>query len=110
MHSLGDKLRARGLGEAIVGRIMRLNPDPKPFDILRGLHLAPTLHREALRADVLGKRDFIVKVGRDAWDRLPKHCVRKNGRRKYVTREAVLDKLWMLPDNHPARILNHEQR
>jgi hypothetical protein len=43
----------------------------------------------------MGKGKFIHKHGREAWGRLPKYAIIKDGKRSYITREAYLDNLWM---------------
>jgi hypothetical protein len=47
--------------------------------------------------DHMGKGRFIKTYGRDAWNRLPRSAIVKEGKRAFVTREAILDNLWMAP-------------
>lgn len=88
-------MRERGIGEAVRARVLRLNPNPRDGEILRGWHPAPTAARFCLYNDVVSKRAFIRKHGRDAWDRLPRDAIHRDGRRAYVTRYAIEDRLWL---------------
>lgn len=80
-------LRARGVSEAILERVIRLNPNPVEGERLRGLHLTAMESREMFWLyDCIGKGEFLRRYGRDAFARVPRQHLRKRGRRVYVTR------------------------
>jgi hypothetical protein len=81
---------------------LRLNPVPLDQGAcLRGYHP----HRRASDHwhGYIGKREFIRRNGREAWAALPHAFVLHDGHRKRVSRETELDRLWMLPPDHPMR-------
>jgi|SRR6202035_3499440 len=83
-------------------RLLRLNPPPLyEGKRLRGYH--PHRRTSEPWGNLVGKRQFIVRYGRHAWAALPRFTVLHNGHRKAVSRETVLDNLWMLPHDHPLR-------
>ena len=94
IHEIARVMKERGIGETVRYRALRLNPGHREGDVLRGWHPAPTLHSMRFVQDVVGKREFISRFGRDAWGQLLKSSIVKNGRRAYVKRYAVEDHLW----------------
>lgn len=85
----------------VVERVLRLNP--MGFDqgtIPRGWNrrLSPARCRGAI-----GKRQFIAIFGRAAWEAIPDACLYRQGRRVYVHREAVEDRLWLVGPDDPLR-------
>lgn len=81
----------------IRARILRINPNYEPGAWLNGWHPGFTVSRECAYRRVMTKGQFIRKHGREAWNILRNHHPRawyRLGRRFFVTREAVEDRLW----------------
>lgn len=71
-------------------RIRRMNPDHrgiKPYQQIRGYHP----RRKPINMDVIGPKAFIAKYGRDAYRSIPNAAFIRNGHRKFVTAEYVMD-------------------
>jgi hypothetical protein len=95
-------LRHRGVGEAIIERVLRLNYDPQPGVRLRGIHFVR--HGDPRWAwGCISKGEVIRRHGRAAWEAMPRSLIHKQGRRSYVSRETVADSLWLVPANDPLR-------
>lgn len=91
----------------VAERILRLNPDPSPGSLLRGYH--PSARTTGIYMQFIGKREFLRKYGRAAWDALPRMCIRQDGHRKAVSWEDCADMVWLLPAAHPARFATREK-
>lgn len=94
-------LRARHVGERIIERIVRLNPNGAPEGtFLRG---AKPISRYRWGAYV-SRGKFIRKHGRRAWEAMPHGLKHKDGKREYITWEDFLDNIHVLYDgSHPPR-------
>ncbi len=95
-------MERKGMAPEVRARIRRLNTNYREGDVIRGYHPAWQASREYWR-DIVSKSRFIRNYGRDAWAALPSGVIRKNGKRCYVDRAAVEDRLWVLPADHPGR-------
>lgn len=54
-----------------------------------------------LYSSCVSKGKFIKMKGRAAWDNVPKRAVVKDGKRAYITQEAFLDNVWLVPHATP---------
>lgn len=88
---LAETLKRHHVGDAIAERVLRLNPNPRPGEGLRGIHRRMNLR---WHTGAMPKGEFIATFGRAAFDALPKHALFKSGKRRWVTREAVRERLW----------------
>lgn len=99
MHTIADiaeRMKQRGIGDRVIARVVRLNPKcPHPGVMLRGIHFAPTAKLTRWQRDDVSKGAIIREFGRDVWGRIPADCIRKDGKRAYITRAAYLDRVWM---------------
>jgi hypothetical protein len=73
----------------VIDRIVRLNPNPKEGEMLRGWHPARHVGRMWHR-DVIGKGAFIRKYGRIEYELLPEQAIIKDGKRVYIMRQYAL--------------------
>lgn len=80
----------RGFGEALIERVVRLNPNPVPGCQLRGLNLSRN-RDGAFYRDLISKGASIRQRGRQWFDGLPKHLHVKCGKRVYIARETFQD-------------------
>lgn len=80
----------------MIARVVRLNPDYQEGAWCRGTRHAMTARRMMFERGLVSKARFIRDHGRDAWSRFPHQALAKEGRRKYVRAEAVVDRVWML--------------
>jgi hypothetical protein len=82
-RDLEQRLRARKVGEAIIERVLRLNPEPRVGVRLRGLH-----YKEGaawgLPRGLIQKGEVLRRYGREAWARIPRERWVKDGRRVWV--------------------------
>lgn len=92
---LEDAMERRGMKPEVRARIRRLNPRYIGAGRIRGYRERETLSLMHCSIDVMGKREFITKYGRAAWDKLLPDEMFRSGKRRYVYREAVLDNVWM---------------
>lgn len=86
----------RGIGRRhpeVRERILRLNPVWHEGSSLRGWR---PKHNPCFVQDLVGKREFIERYGRAAWEQTPNGEKIKYGRRHYVTRVFVEDNMWMI--------------
>lgn len=96
-------MKERGVGEARMARIIRLNPNGFPQGTIpRGYGQPARLNWATWQ---IGKGRFIREHGRAAWDALPAIAKSKQGKREWVSEEAVVDRAWEFPPDHPARAL-----
>lgn len=95
---LEKSMARKGMSPQVRARVRRLNPNPQLGELLRGWHPTRTLNRIRWLEDCIGKREFITKFGRNAWDKLPGYAIRKEGRRAYVSRYTVEDNVWLTPE------------
>lgn len=86
-------LQKRGVGTAIIERVLRLNPVLVEGQRLRGIHFKDQ-DNPCWLLGAYSKGAFIAKFGRDAFNAIPKHRLIKRGRRVWVEREAVEDRIW----------------
>lgn len=89
---LREMLGRRHVSPAIIDRVVRLNPQHVRGQNLRGIHYKPN---PRWLSGWYGKGEFIAKHGAEAWARIPKACKHKQGRREFVSREAVQDQVWL---------------
>lgn len=87
-------MKQRDIGQAVISRVVRLNPTYHEGCRIRGAHGLTSKSYRSMRGDV-SKGTVIRKFGRQAWDRMPPDCVIKEGKRAYITREAFEDNVWM---------------
>lgn len=81
------------VSEPILARIMRLNTGWQPATRLRGIRR--TSHEfDAFWGAWVPKGEFIRKNGRDAFNAIPHHLLVKRGRRRWVARHAVEERVW----------------
>ncbi len=93
----------RGVGAARIERVLRLNPNGvEAGTIPRGIGQRARLHWASWQ---IGKGRFIREFGRKAWDDLPAIAKGKQGKRAFVSQEAIVDRAWEFPPDHPARKL-----
>ncbi len=73
--------------------------------MIRGWHPAYSLKRETFwHCAGIGKREFLTKFGREAFNDLPRWAIRrKHGRHVIVSMEDVQDQIWTIPANHACR-------
>lgn len=91
----------RGVGAARRERILRLNPNGVlPGTWPRGMGQPARFNWASWQ---IGKGRFIREYGRAAWDALPPVCKGKQGKREWVSMEAVEDRAWEFSASHPAR-------
>lgn len=82
-------------GPAVRERILRLNCTIAPGQRPRGWNPQPTKLAREWNSGAVSKGDFIRKFGRATWDRIPREYYVRDGKRCYLTREAVMDRVWM---------------
>lgn len=94
--NLEQVLIQRKITPAVRERILRLNPNPREGQLLRGYH--PNNHFRYWRytLDCVPKGEFIRKHRRKAWDALPNGLKYKDGRRRWVSRKTLLDNEWKI--------------
>ena len=102
MRDLETAMERQGMAPEVRARLRRLNPNYQEGDLIRGWHPAWQAKR-LFWLDIVPKSKFIRAHGREAWQALPPGAIRKNGKRCYIERRVVEDRLWMLPTNHPGR-------
>jgi hypothetical protein len=86
LAALVDALRARKISEAIIERVIRLNPNFNPGCYARGLHLTGREKAEMFwMSGSIQKGEFIQRYGREAFASIPSDGLCKRGRRVYVT-------------------------
>lgn len=90
-----ERMQQRGLGAELIARVMRLNPNPEPGVMLRGIHLASTAKDRRWQYGDVSKGEVIRRRGRSAWDAVPKGLIRRDGKRAYISRDAFEDNVWM---------------
>jgi len=90
LNDLIYKMRRRHVGEPIIARVKRLNPEYYEGTIPRGIHYKKTLKHRSMTADLMGKRAFISRFGRAAFDAAPSRAIFKDGRRVGISYEYVL--------------------
>lgn len=88
---VADMLARRHVSPEIIDRVLRLNPNPQEGVRLRGLHRYSS---PCWEYDWVSKGAFVREFGREAWSAMPIEEIRKRGKRAFVTREAVLDRVW----------------
>lgn len=76
---------------SVQARIKRLNPRLGEGEIPRGWRPAPTLHSIRMSHQVIGKREFIARFGRAAFDDMNPRSLHRSGKRVYVSLLAVID-------------------
>lgn len=88
-------------------RILRLNPSLEQGRMIRGYRS----HRRSTNVATgnLGKGYFIKKYGREAWAALPRCCIIHDGHRKAIRYEDEVDRIWMMPADHPIRQARREK-
>lgn len=94
---LYERGKERGIGAAVLSRIVRLNPNWDEATQPRGWHPAPSSRTMMLAAhNMVGKQHFIKVYGGSAaaWKAIPNGLKHKYGRREYLRREDVLDNIW----------------
>ena len=94
------KMRQRHIGEDIIRRVLRLNPNGmKEGSRPRGF-FRKSLHQSLVDFSMgfypVGKRAFIAKLGREAWDALPNCYKAKSGRRRAVDVKTVEDNVHLM--------------
>lgn len=94
---LRDALIERGVSLNVVDRVMKFYPantDVREVQgsLLRGLQYK----RRPYWLGYLGKREFISRHGRDAWEALPKCLKYRDGRRQWVSIDTAMDHLWLV--------------
>lgn len=87
---LAERLRARKIGEAVIRRITRLNPEPRQGELLRGWHPKRTA-RKSYDMDVCSRQVYERKFGKGSARALPAHCfINVGGRRRFITGWAFM--------------------
>jgi hypothetical protein len=74
---------------AVRERVMRLNPFPREGELPRGWHPKNTGRR--INIDACGKGEFIRLYGREAFARVPRTALFKDGRRVFVSATALAE-------------------
>lgn len=83
-------LRARRVSDAVVSRIVRLNPEPREGERLRGFHRKLTA-RSALHMDVCSRQVFERRWGKGSANRLALSAfVSAGGRRRFIKGMALI--------------------
>ena len=77
------RMRERGFGEALIARVVRLNPNPVPGQKLRGLNLSRN-RDEAVYRDLISKGACIRRRGRTWFEGVPNSLHVKCGKRVYI--------------------------
>ena len=85
----------------VTARLRRLNPHPQQGMIARGWH--PKGRRGMYFWDRVGKREFLKRFGREAWEAMPNGLKIKDGRRQYISRVNVEDEIWRCYTGTAAR-------
>lgn len=80
---LESQLREAKVSEAIIERVMRLNPDPHPGARLRGIHYKRAFGPSRYEG-WCSRSQVIREYGRDAWDEIDPRYLRKHGRRQFA--------------------------
>lgn len=82
----------------VYDRVMRLNPNGCPEgSIPRGMERGHDGYwHYGFWNGHLSKGRFIRRFGRAAWEAMPNGCKIKNGRRQFVSRVVVDDRLWTM--------------
>lgn len=97
-HNLETRLRKHHVGEAIIQRVLRLNPDSHEGQRLRGIQRQETLPVKQFYRACVGKGEFIRRFGRPAWEWLKEYgWYDRDGRRVMISQEVVQDRLWERP-------------
>lgn len=95
VSEIDDMLRRRRIGPAVRERILRLNPNGcEEGTYLRGWHPS-NRNNLGWNDGCISKGSFLRMHSHDEWERLPRSTIRKSGKRAYVAREAVLDRVWL---------------
>lgn len=90
-RSLEDRLRQRRVGEAVIERVMRLNPHPREGDIPRGFHYKDGWSWGIIRG-LVQKGAVLRDHGLKVWASIPRDSITKRGRREWVS-ELTLRKV-----------------
>lgn len=78
------RMRAACINEAIISRVIRLNPEIQEGERMRGIHFKATCRREVYR-DAVTRAQFEAQWGRGSWRRIPKaRLLNAGGRRRWV--------------------------
>lgn len=93
--NLAAGLRAMGVSQAIVERVMRLNPNPDQGQMPRGIHFKRH-YEPAYWEGWVPIRAAEKRFGTDVVAAVPKDEIRKSGRRRYVHMRAVQRVRWEL--------------
>lgn len=84
-------------GKQVRERILRLNPTIGEGARIRGWHPHGSLKGNYDMWNLMGKKEFIRKYGREALSKVPKYCFKRFGKRAYIYAEAVEDRIWERP-------------
>lgn len=91
-------MTAAGIGERIIDRVRRLNPNPYEGCALRGFHRHNEREIAARwRYGLIPRKEFVAEFGREAFDKLKQPDIVRIGRRRFVTREAIRGRSWEHP-------------
>jgi hypothetical protein len=91
IEKIVKRLRERHVNEAIIDRVVQLNPRPMLGDRLRGLHRKRTL-RNSWDMNVVTRREFDRRWGDGACRRLkPFDFVKAGGKRRWISGSAYSD-------------------
>lgn len=90
MIDIRQRLTERHVSPAIIERVLRLNPTYTPGVRLRGIHYKG-LNDPGLWWGFISKGECIRRFGRAWFQAVPRHEIRKYGKRVYVRREYVED-------------------
>lgn len=85
------RMRAARVGEAIISRVVRLNPQIQEGDRMRGIHFKATCRREVFR-DAVTRAQFEAQWGRGSWRQIPKgRLLNAGGRRRWVPYSVFME-------------------
>lgn len=84
-----QEMRRQHVSQEIIDRVIRLNPNPKEGEWLRGWHRqSDERWRLFWSSGAIRRRDFVRLYGKEKFAALPKDCLIKRGRRVYVSQRA----------------------
>lgn len=100
-------MRLRHVSERIIERVIRLNPDHRWGMRLRGVHYSS--HR-AVYMDCVSKGRVIREKGRDVWNKVPRWCIHKQGKREYISRNDYVDNIWCWDQQKLMVVTNNRKK
>lgn len=100
-----EGLNRRKCKPKVRDRVLRLNKAIKNGERIRGWHRKASVASYSFEGDLVSKRAFLKRWGREAWAAMPNGLKHKNGRRRFIARTLIEDEAWLpwLPDWQPPK-------